>query len=114
VDRQIAAYVVGALVVQPGHHQPALQFGDGHVELDVLLEPVPGDDHSGAALIDPAEGGRATLSSGTAALGRESGSKLFEKPHVVLVKLADVGHLMSPGADPLDAQPEGEASYFFG
>jgi hypothetical protein len=45
VDRQIAADLFGALVIQPGHHQPAFQLGGRHVEQHVFFQPVPGDDH---------------------------------------------------------------------
>ena len=38
----------------------------------------------------------------------------MQEPHVVLVKLANVGDAVAPGADALDAQAEGEAGDFLG
>ena len=46
-----------------------------HVERDVLFQPIPGNEHGPIRL------------------------KLMQKPHVVLVELANVGHVVAAGAD---------------
>ena len=45
VDGEVAAVGLGRLVVEPGHHQPLGELIGGHVEFDVLAEPIPGDEH---------------------------------------------------------------------
>ena len=45
-DRQIVPDGFRAFMIQPGHPQPIRQFIGGHVQVDVVFEPIPGNDHS--------------------------------------------------------------------
>ena len=47
IDGQIVADLMRLLVVQPGHHQPLLELPRRHGQGNVLLQPVPGDEHFG-------------------------------------------------------------------
>ena len=45
IDGQVAADRGGLFVIEPRHHQPHFQLRRRHVELDVLFEPIPGNEH---------------------------------------------------------------------
>ena len=48
VNGQVLADALGRFVVQAGHGQAMGQFGGVHVQGNVILEPVPGNDHRAA------------------------------------------------------------------